>query len=188
MIQVRDHSMKSPDIEASRKEISQIDLDTLIITENSSFIPIRLSGLNLGMRIRKIPYFLARNELGQLVGFGRLHFLEVRFRGTDYAILGLATILAIEKGKGIGRSVVEDEEIYPGKKMTAIGFAIPKIWRFMKSAALGVIKDGTGRFDFPTGPKSAERGDVVYLEGEEGLIEGIINHPGEKVQTFRPEW
>jgi predicted GNAT family N-acyltransferase len=51
------------------------------------------------------PYFLVKqNE--QLTAFGRLHNIRVSFAGNEYQILGIATIVAIEKGHGHGRQLM----------------------------------------------------------------------------------
>jgi predicted N-acetyltransferase YhbS len=182
--------MKSPEVElVLGKELSPLDLETINYQRRIEFHSTSDIQPVPGNEDWDTPFFLARNEQGQLVGFGRLHHLEVRFRGSDYAILGLASILAIEKGKGVGRRMVDKmKQFIRDRKMTAIGFCDPEDSAFYDKCGFGVIKDGTSWFEFPSGPKSAQPGDVIYLEGEDGLIEGIINHPGEKVRTFRPEW
>jgi hypothetical protein len=130
-----------------------------------------------------------RDTQDRLMGFGRALSLVVNFQGIDYRILGLASILAIEKRTGYGRRIVEKiREHAQDKGMTAIGFCDPEDTVFYEKCGLGVMKGGTGRFVFPGGPKSDQPGDVVYSEGQDRLIRRMRKDPEAKVTASRPEW
>ena len=134
------------------------------------------------------PYFLVRNRDGRLLAFARLHHLKVNFRGRDYPVLGIATILSIEKRKGHGRKLLEAMKRYSqDRNTTAIGFCDPEDTPFYEKCGLGVIK-GMDTFIFPSGPKSSEPGDIVYIESGDGLIKEMREHPHEKVRSYSEEW
>lgn len=134
------------------------------------------------------PYFLVRDENGRLMAFGRLHHLKVTFRGVEYQVLGIATILATEKRKGYGRMVLEMMKKYShDAKKTAIGFCDPEDSGFYLKCGLGVT-EGMERFVFPSGPKSKGPGKTIYIEEDDGLIEEMKKFPTEKVISSREEW
>jgi hypothetical protein len=135
------------------------------------------------------PYFLVRNGSGKLVSFGRLHYLKVMFRGKLYPILGIASILSIEKRKGFGKIVIEEMEKFIRKrKMTAIGFCDNEDVAFYEKCGLGILKNSIDRFIFSKGSKSEKPGDVIYFKGSDKLIERALKYSDEKIITFRPEW
>lgn len=72
------------------------------------------------------PYFIVKNN-NSLVSFGRLHTIEVYFhRERPYPILGIATVVFVEKGKRYGIIVMTKmKEYIKEKRMTAIGFCNP---------------------------------------------------------------
>lgn len=135
------------------------------------------------------PYILVRNEQRILVAFGRLHVIKVKFMNEEYEILGIATVLSIEKKKGYGRLVIEKmKEHIKEKRFTAIGFCDPDDTPFYVKCGLGVVEKGTDRFIFPGGPKNTKPGDVIYIDGADRLVEKMVKKPREKVTASRPEW
>jgi hypothetical protein len=134
------------------------------------------------------PYFLVKDDQGTLLGFGILHFLKVKFRGTTYPVLGIASILSIEIRKGYGRLILEKKKEYvQGKQITAIGFCDPEDTGFYEKCGLGVIK-GMERFEFPGGPKNSDPGDVIYIDGGDGLVDELKKYSKDKIEALSPEW
>jgi hypothetical protein len=139
------------------------------------------------------PYFLVRYK-GELVAFGRLHTLQVEFESEPYTILGIATIIAIQKGRGYGAELMSGMKRYiVESELTAIGFCDPLVSAFYETCGYSIISHGVARFQFLDKDKRAigpprPNDDVVYLDGRDGLARNIRVHQSERVITFREAW
>ena len=136
-------------------------------------------------------FFLVKDD-ARILAFGRLHEVPVEYMNNTYSILGIATIVAIEKGKGFGSSLVKAMVSFIKKDgRTAIGFCNSAISEFYKKCACGIIK-GTDRFLYKDSEgnmkKTDKPGDVLYIEGKDNLISKILANPNEPVYLLRPHW
>jgi predicted GNAT family N-acyltransferase len=139
-------------------------------------------------------YFLLLNENGEIVAFARLHEVNLEFLGKEYAIFGLATLISIERGKGYGEKLtLEMKKFIEKSGKTGVGFCDKKLTDFYRKCGFGNIKDGVSRFLYKNEEGNLLKdtwggGDVIYLEGEDKLIELIINNPKEIVISYRQHW
>ena|SRR5258708_1896106 len=120
------------------------------------------------------PYFLARRGPQELLAFGRIHTVPVRFSGQIYEILGTATLAAVVKGHRYGRLVSEAMTDYvraTGK--TSIGFNTPALSSFYVKNGREIMEHGVVRFQAPESPKYPDD-DVNYVQGADGLIERML--------------
>lgn len=132
-------------------------------------------------------YFLER-EKEYLVAFGRLHNVTITFRNADYHIFGIATVVALEKGKGYGKLLLNTMQTYIQKAgKTGIGFCNQKITPFYKKCGFGIIPDGQKRFEYSKQPRFTGS-DAIYIKGEDGLVNKMLEFPNETAHLSRPHW
>ena len=138
------------------------------------------------------PYFIVRQG-NEIVAFGRLHDVEAEFAGKKFEILGIATIVAVEKGKGNGSAITKSMTDYVQKSgKTAIGFCRPSQSPFYEKNGFGIIPGGVRQFSFmddgsESGPRN-EDDDVIYLEGTDGLMHQLQERSTEKITVNRKTW
>jgi GNAT superfamily N-acetyltransferase len=138
------------------------------------------------------PYFLLKHD-GEVVAFGRLHSVDVEFRGVGYEILGIASVIAIMKGRGYGRKLMGAMKAYiENSGKAAIGFCDPKVSEFYEKSGYSIIRQGMSRFIFVNDGKridpSHPGGDVLYLSGRDQLMLEILTYPKESITAFKYAW
>lgn len=132
-------------------------------------------------------YFLARNG-EKLVAFGRLHEVDVTFENQTYPIFGIATVIALEKGGGYGKTLmIAMKEYIEERGKTGIGFCSKDVTPFYEKCGYGILVDGQQEFHHPAPPKF-EGSDVLYIDGEDRLVEKMLAHPGEIAELSKPHW
>ncbi len=139
-------------------------------------------------------YFLARHNQ-ELVAFGRLHKIPAEFRGVPTTILGIATIVALKKGKGYGGVLMEDMRAYIEQDgRTAVGFCDPSVSAFYEKCGYGILKNGAQRFtyrgqDGQDVPPRYPDNDVLYIDGTDGMMAHLIEAgPDESAVVYRAAW
>lgn len=139
-------------------------------------------------------YFLLLNGDSVLVAFARLHEIELEFMGERYHILGISTLIAVEKGKGYGKELVLKMMDYiRGVGKTGIGFCNKKLTEYYRKCGFGTIVDGTLRFLYKDEKGELFNdpwggGDVIYVEGEDGLMKKVLDNPEIEVTSYRKHW
>ena len=139
-------------------------------------------------------YFLLKDQNNKTLAFAMLLETEVEFKGKRYSLLGLANLIAINKGKGYGKILIYKMKNYIKKSgLTCIGFCNKKITGFYQKCGFGVIIDGCSKtlYKDTKGNFHSDRfggGDLIYIEGEDSLIKQILDNPKEKLIIFRPHW
>jgi len=142
----------------------------------------------------KKKYFILIDENNKIVAFARLHDVNLEFLGKGYNILGLATLISIDRGKGHGKKLTLEMKKYIQKiNKTGIGFCNKTLTEFYRKCGFGIIPDGTLRFRYKNDEDKLIKdpwggGDVIYLESKDGLIKEILTHPNEKVISYRQHW
>ena len=139
-------------------------------------------------------YFLLKDKNNSLLAFARLHNVDVEFMKKRYPALGLATLIAIEKGKGFGKKLVTYIRKYiENSKITGIGFCNKKLTNYYRKTGFGIIENATLRtlYKDPKGNLHHDKwggGDVIYVQGKDELIKEITSNPNENIFIFRPHW
>jgi len=136
-------------------------------------------------------FFLVKDHQ-DITAFGRLHETELEFRTIVYPILGIATIVATEKGKGYGSRLLKSMHAFiEADGRTAIGFCDPRLDTFYSKCGFDIIT-GTDRFLYMDSNgqlhKTDKPGDVLCLEGKDKVITDIMNNPYDDIYLFRPFW
>ncbi|MBW3568590.1 GNAT family N-acetyltransferase [Candidatus Parcubacteria bacterium] len=139
------------------------------------------------------PYFMVKDG-DELLAFGRLHSVGVELQGMPSEILGVATIISIHKSEGHGRTLMEYMRQHIEETgMTAIGFCGQHNSEFYRKCGFSILPKGTHRFTFlndkgeiakPHYPDS----DVLYIDGNDHLIETLVANPTESITAYRPAW
>lgn len=138
------------------------------------------------------PYFLARVN-NKIVSFARLHSVVVEFEEEKYEVLGIATMISLEKGKGYGKILMQKMGQYiHEQRKTAIGFCNGEVSGFYESCGLSILKDGKKRFiHFENGDQITSRfpeGDVIYANGDDRFMDKVIQQFDKQVIAYRAPW
>jgi hypothetical protein len=172
------------------KNLSERDLKTINCQRKIEFNSDR--EIVLDNKNAEWVWFLVYSKLEELLSFGRLHRVNVQFHGMIYHILGISTIISLEKAKGYGSIVMKNMKEYIQKSdTTAIEFCNPKNSEFYKKCGYLILKNGIGRFiylDENDIPIPGLPGDLFYLEGKDKLIAKIASNQEEKVTSFKVQW
>ena len=173
------------------KELTQEEIQTINKWRKKSFgsSPIVLSPQDENWAKK---YFLLY-DAKKLVAFGRLHDVTITFKQKTYHILGIASIVAVEKGEGYGTKLVEAITKYiKQNEKTGIGFCAREVAAFYKKCDCGILKK-TDMFLYkdPSGklvPSKYPGDNALYVEGKDKLIQAILSNPDEPILMSRPHW
>jgi len=175
------------------KELTKDELDVINLWREKEFNSKSVIEPKLNDDNWNKKYFLLFEGINKLVAFARLHEVKLEFLGEEYSILGLATLISTERRKGYGKRLVLEMKRYielSGK--AGIGFCNKKLTEFYKDCGFGIIVDGTSRFLYKDNNNLVKDpwggGDVIYVEGKDGLITKILENPGVDVISHRKHW
>lgn len=137
-------------------------------------------------------YFLTYDK-ARFVAFGRLHTILVTFFGYHGTLLGIATIISLEKGQGYGKLLMKSMVMHiQSTQQTAIGFCDPSVSEFYKKCGLKVLSGGNRFVAFRDNygndiPARYPTNDLLYISGSDHLIEQALqsNIP---IIAFRSPW
>ncbi len=139
------------------------------------------------------PFFLVR-EADQLTAFGRLHTVPVEFQGNRHTILGVAGIVAIQRGRGYGKILMSRMKEYIDESgQTAIVFCDPKVTAFYEKCGYSILPNGIQQFNFLDSehqaiPSQCKDKDVLYIDGDDHLAKQLLLHPDKHLTAFRGLW
>src|SRR3989344_2826828 len=120
-------------------------------------------------------YFILLNENDKIVAFARLHDVNLELKGKKYNILGLASLVSTERGRGYGKKLtLEMKKFIEGSGKNGIGFCNKKLTDFYRKCGFGIITDGTSRFIYKDDNGQLIKdpwggGDVIYIRGKDDL-------------------
>lgn len=133
------------------------------------------------------PYFLAKKG-EQLLAFGRIHEVSIKFHDQIYEVLGTATLAAVVRGQGFGELVsLAMSSFVRSVGKTSIGFNDSNLSPFYLKNGREIMINGITRF-VASVPARFPEGDANYIRGGDGLIEQMMQHPDEIAQLSRPHW
>jgi penicillin-binding protein-related factor A (putative recombinase) len=119
-------------------------------------------------------FFVKKDE--KILALGNLRPIQINYLNKRYSILGICSILSIEKGKGYGTMLINEMLKYLRKKnKTGLGFTTQT--EFFKKAGLETKKDFIKRFVYvkPNGEKVYDdEGDGIYYEGKDKFISKVL--------------
>ena len=184
--------MKKLSVEVvSGKDLSTEDLLVINIYRKKEFqsdTPISPSPNNTDWTAQ---YFLVRQD-SHLVAFGRLITVNLLFHDFLYQVLGITTVISIEKHVGYGSILMKKMKDYIVKsKKTAIGFCPRTITPFYSACGYSILEKGSDRFiylndeDIPVPGKSS---DLIYVHGKDMIIDLLLQYPDEKITAYRKQW
>ncbi len=133
-------------------------------------------------------FFVKYNN--KTLSFGCLRPITITYLGKKYEIMGICSILSLEKGKGYGRTLIEEMIKYLKKKgNTGLGFTVKT--EFFKKAGLKAEKDFIQRFvykNLKTGEEIIDNeGDGIYYNGKDNFIKKVLSNKS-KVYIDIPHW
>lgn len=174
------------------RDLSPTDLSTINERRKAEFGSRFMINPKPNNREWNKPYFLAR-EGSKLLAFGRLDRIQVEFRDATHEILGIASIVAMEKGQGYGTALMRRmKECIEASGLTAIGFCRQDVAAFYPKCGYSLLMAGQRRFAFTVDgtltPSTHPDDHVLYLEGRDKLVTQMREHPGDLVTAFRPIW
>jgi GNAT superfamily N-acetyltransferase len=122
--------------------------------------------------------FFFVKEGKKVVSVGGLRPITIDYLGKRYNIKGICHIIAIEKGKGYGRVLIEAIIRYLKKtNKTGLGFCGPKVTGFYEKCGLRTKKDLVERFIYInpiTKKQIRDDGDGLYFEGKDKFISRVL--------------
>jgi hypothetical protein len=139
------------------------------------------------------PYFLVRSE-GGVAAFGRLHAVQVEFRGMRHVIWGIATVIAVEKGRGYGMMLMQKMKQYiVDSDTTGVGFCDPVVFPFYTKCGFSMLTGGIGRFEFldsngQTIVPSHARDMAFFVDGSDHIGRDMQGNPADSIVAFRAAW
>jgi predicted N-acetyltransferase YhbS len=127
--------------------------------------------------LNSIFFFVKANK--ELVSFGLLKPVKIKYLGKNYSILGIGNIISIKKKKGYGRILMESMLNYLKKKgKTGLGFTESKIEKFYEKIGFKTAKGLGYRFFYDYGDPNTNKKEqseyVVYSEGKDRFITKVI--------------
>ena len=152
-------------------------------------------GLNEIINIQKDEaestiFFVKRED--KIVAFGMLKPITVEYLGKKYDILGFRSGIAIEKGKGYGKMVMQAMiKKCQEKDMTGLGFCLRRNAGFFDKCGLQIEKSFIKRFLYrnPVTKKIKKDtiGDGLYCNGKDDFIKKVLSTKS-PVYTDIPLW
>lgn len=175
------------------KDLSQQELQLINAARvrefNSSYV---IAPTNTNKEGKNL-FVLIKDEENTLVSFARLKIdIRLSFDKKFYTIIGISSVIALEKKKGYGKLLVKTIKDYIlQQKKTAIGFCDPKNSPFYEKCGLYILKNGVERFiylDENDKPVPGKPGDMLYIAGEDDFIQRMEQIPEEKVTSYCEQW
>src|SRR3989338_243877 len=148
----------------------------------------------LGKRDFSNGIFFLLEEGGKLLAVGGLIIVEpVLFGGESYSLLGVGGILAAEKGRGYGGSVVRAiREYLEEKEKTGLGFCKIHNRGFYEKCGFSVNEEAIKRFVYHEGNRKVTNTTddlVIYIDGKDNFMEKVLeNRSGEVILPRMPDW
>ncbi len=148
----------------------------------------RYKGLDNPEAYANDTFFIITDE-ERILAAGRLRPIELDFLETTYFILGVADIVAVEKGKGYGRALIEAVHArLIETEMTGVGFCRPSKSPFYEKMGFNIAKDLVERFVYKEFIGVGHSEDVLYVNGKDRFMEQVLAHPDEIVHIPVPNW
>jgi predicted N-acetyltransferase YhbS len=123
-------------------------------------------------------FFIKKEK--EIAAFGLLIPVKVKHLEKDYNIFGIGSIIAIQKGKGYGKKLIQAMIDYLKKKgKTGLGFCSRENMRFYEKSGIATQKNLIRKFRYKN-PKTGEiikdnDGDGFYYNGKDNLIPKILS-------------
>lgn len=156
---------------------------------------IRADAFNEGIlkEEKKIPFndemlFILSNSQEKILAVGCLYQIKVKLLKKTYAIQGIGSITAVEKGQGYGKILMQEIYAYlKKKKLTGLGFCSPTNTPFYKKCNFLISNNCINRFvnASGTGRQPPVDEDILYRDGENQFMKEFLSHPRAKVYLPR---
>ena len=123
-------------------------------------------------------WFFIKKE-NKIVSFASLRPIKISYLGKRYNILGICSVISIERGKGYGKILISFIiKYFKENKKTGLGFT--EKTEFFKKAGLETKKDFIKRFiykNLKTGKEIIDnRGDGIYYNGKDNFIKTVLSN------------
>ena len=179
------------------KNLTQEELDTINKIRKIEFAGFASAHHSIkpqqGNEHWKELYFLVKNPKNSIMAFARIQDIDIIFMKQNYSIIGIVTVVSVIKGQGYGKTLIKEMTNHITQKdKTAIAFTDRNTSSFYKRFGFTIIPEGSVRFYHraPEGELISDElvSDLVCLNGQDKLIEAMIENPEEKVLLPRPQW
>jgi len=118
--------------------------------------------------------FLIKDE-EDIVAFGMLMPIKIRYLNKNYNILGISSVISVERKKGYGKKIINSMIDYakPEKK-TLIGFCQKHSKKFYEKCKIKLNKPLLKRFLYKNSINKYED-YVIYHEGKDNLMKKLLS-------------
>jgi predicted N-acetyltransferase YhbS len=168
-------------LKKSGKELSKKELDFIVKTNIATFNACENYEEELKiLKEEEMPstfFFIKKNN--KVVAFGLLRPIKINYLGKNYNILGISNMIAVVKGKGYGKELVQEMIKFLSKKgKTGIGFCSEENIGFYKKSGFVVEGKLRNRFFYDYGNleenKDAMSDFVIYFEGKDKFVAKLL--------------
>ncbi|OQX51454.1 hypothetical protein B5M47_00420 [candidate division CPR3 bacterium 4484_211] len=137
-------------------------------------------------------FFMVFKPKNGIIAVGRLRPIRgINFQGRLFNIAGVADIVSTVRKQGYGSKVVKAMHKHlQDRHQTGIGFCRPDNSPFYQKCGFQIAKDLGRRFIYQESTEKIKqgKGDVLFVNGEDRLVEKILEHTEEKVLIPCPHW
>ena len=131
-------------------------------------------------------------DANKLQAFGRLRPITVYVNKKGYDIWGIATVVSISRGVGYGRMIMKEMKKYIKSHLkTSIGFCGKYNSPFYTKCGFSIIKEGNKNFIYVDKKGKKHQGnpdDVLYIKGNDDLIDQSLSNKSIQVLHYIPHW
>lgn len=131
-------------------------------------------------------------ENNKLHAFGRLRPITAYIGKKGYDIWGIATVIAISRGKGFGKMIMDGMMKYIKSHLkTTIGFCGKHNSPFYTKCGFSIIKGGNKNFIYIDKEGKKHQGnpdDVLYINGNDDLTDQLLSNKSIQIHHYIPHW
>lgn len=132
--------------------------------------------------------FILRDDADEICAVGGLKTVKVLFRGKEYEIHGIGGVVAVRKGNGCGKVLMQAIIGYLEKEdLNGVGFCTRFNTPFYEKCGFNVERDLLSRFvkkevdgSLSIHPDEDDE-DVLYIEGKDEFMNEVLEYSKEKV-------
>jgi hypothetical protein len=141
----------------------------------------------------KVFIIYESQDTHELLAFCRLHKVNLTLKNKNIEVIGFATLIAVEKRKGYGSTILDCAKYYSvSENKQILGFCNPKLDKFYIKNGFKILNGGVEKFIYtndsgnvvpPSYPKS-----IAFMYDRTGLLIKNINNSEDKIYISMSHW
>jgi predicted GNAT family N-acyltransferase len=131
-------------------------------------------------RLAKQTFMILQSSEGKLLGFARLHHVDLKATDMELSILGLASVFSTTERQGYGSSILEKaKEIAGSENKPLVGFCRSSLNLFYTKSGFTIVPGGQQYFRYLDEEgrllSPADINDLIYVDDHLGHLEKLLN-------------